>query len=718
MNKENSPCPLFRVTTFGRFVLERLASASCEQPPYYEPIAEEVWRSRSAACDLFKLLLCRIQRRAPKDLLIEALWPDTEMMNASHSFDSAISRLRSILTPMGKKSILITSRLGSTTFYELPPQHVLWTDIDAFLALLLQADQAVNQGHDPISFLEAAWHSATGDFLEDNLYSSWAQTRRQTINASRHRVLHQLVNLYIQRGRMDQAESLLLASLEEEPTNEDSVCHLMTLLGQQGRRQEALQCYEHLAMVLKEEGEIEPLVSTQALARHLRTTSLVLSSLSPLELEVDIHVTATPHGILESPLFTATIPLTTKKRDQQLLLPSNKQENGNCSSGRYVSSLVVEQQGLSSDMLLYHIIKEICRWTGREGFQSTLQVIIDRLIKEFDMIEQHIPTEGVLSRRDALMMIAGLPLAFLTKVQIGPITTVLLEEFLAQCTASLATCWHLLKGTEFQQVETLLSQYVPELEKLAYQPSKYQKNIASLAAQGHLLSGLLAMHQNNLLAREAHCKQAVRLGQLAEDVNLHMTALKWLAVTYYYAQSPSKALHTYQEIEPFLDQISPLLRGSVYIKMADAYAQCGQDQHALRCIQMAHESFPEHPEDDPCFPYADCGHLSLPLWEGFTYFDLGQPENAWNAFERVERLHTMTSIPERVRVEIVNHQAEVAIVLGDLERFHAYIDMGVNGARALGSEKRYNEAREIYRQAKLIWSKEPRIRELQDLFIR
>ncbi|HCI80942.1 MAG TPA: hypothetical protein DHW02_14775, partial [Ktedonobacter sp.] len=81
--------PLFRVTTFSRFSLARLISSSeNDEVPLYEPVAERMWRSRSAARSLFKLLLCRACRRAPKEVLIETLWPDVEEASAQHRFDS------------------------------------------------------------------------------------------------------------------------------------------------------------------------------------------------------------------------------------------------------------------------------------------------------------------------------------------------------------------------------------------------------------------------------------------------------------------------------------------------------------------------------------------------------------------------------------------------------------------------------------------------------
>ena len=720
---DNASSPFFRVITFGHFVLHRRRSPlqSFEETPSYEPIAEKVWRSRMAACSLLKLLLCRTRRRASREVLIEALWPDVSVSNAHHNLDTAISFLRGLLRFDGRESMLTTIHSGSATIYELPPQDVLWADVDEFLLRVMLSEQAEDRGENQLPHLEAAWAIGGDVFLEDELYCEWAQVKRHTINVTRHRVLHRLANLYLQMNKYDHAETLLLNALEEEPTDEDSVYHLMTLFEQQGRKQEAVRCYERLATVLKEESEAEPLPSTQALAERLRTavhTPMLSHASVPLNVGIDIHVRATPHGRATPDLFTATVPYMMSNVCSQQVFFSDNQEISRIMPETDIFRRVVSQKGLSGD-LLYRIIKEVFYWTGRDGFQSILHMTVDRLIKEFDTMEQqHKSAESQLSRRDALMMIAGLPLALLVKIQTGSITLPVIEEFLAQCTASLAVCSHLLKGTEFRQVASLLARYLPELEKLAYQPSRYQKSAASLATQGHLLAALLTLHQNDLLAREAHCKQAVELGCLAEDVNLRISALKSLAVTYYYTMQPVKALQIYQEVEPLIKSVSPLLRGSVYINMAGTYAQCSRDQDALRCMQIAQESFPEHPEQDPGFLYADSGLFTLPIWEGFIYLDLGQPGNAWGALERIEKLPAIIVVPDRVRVEAFTHKAEAAVALGDQELFRTYIEMGVSGAKTLGSEKRYNETLDVYRQARRVWQNEPKVKELQDLFVR
>jgi hypothetical protein len=54
--------------------------------------------------------------------------------------------------------------------------------------------------------------------------------------------------------------------------------------------------------------------------------------------------------------------------------------------------------------------------------------------------------------------------------------------------------------------------------------------------------------------------------------------------------------------------------------------------------------------------------------------------------------------------------------MNDLERSSTYIEFGVTGALALGSQKRYNEAKDIYSQMLDKWPHEQRVKTLNDLF--
>jgi len=265
--------PLVRVTTLGEFALERLVPApalSADEPPRYARVAQSEWSNRGSAMTLLKVLLCRANRRASRDELVEAIWPDHEAINAAHALDSAASVLRRHILRAGEaSSLLLTLRSGGETIFKLAGQQRLWVDADAVLSLASQAMRAECQGQNPLPLLEEAHALARGEFLEDDPYAEWAQGRRHTINGARHRVLFKLVDSYTRDERVGLAEEMLFAALEEDPTDEDALCRLMVLLVEQERRQEALHLYQYTEDLLHEE-RAEPAVYTRELARRIR----------------------------------------------------------------------------------------------------------------------------------------------------------------------------------------------------------------------------------------------------------------------------------------------------------------------------------------------------------------------------------------------------------------------------------------------------------------
>src|SRR5712691_2979272 len=265
--------PLVRITTLGEFALERLVrtpSRAEDGPPRYARVAQSEWSNRGPAMALLKMLLCRANRRASREELIEAIWPDHELINAAHALDSAASVLRRHILRTGEVgSLLLTLRSGGETIFKLAGQQRIWVDADALLSLASQAMRAECQGQNPLPLLEEVHALAGGEFLEDDPYAEWAQGRRHTLNGARHRARFKLVDLYLEDERAGQAEELLFAALEEDPTDEDALCRLMVLLVEQQRRQEALQLYQYAEDVLQEE-QAEPATYTRELARRIR----------------------------------------------------------------------------------------------------------------------------------------------------------------------------------------------------------------------------------------------------------------------------------------------------------------------------------------------------------------------------------------------------------------------------------------------------------------
>src|SRR5438874_93425 len=265
--------PMLRIITLGEFAIERLVPVPSEvagEPPRYERVARSEWGNRGPAMTLLKVLVCRPNRRATREELIEAIWPDNAAINTAHTLESAASVLRRHILRSGEVgSLLLTLRSGGETIFKLAGQQRLWVDADAFLSLVSQAMRAECRGQDPLPLLEEAQALAGGEFLEDDLYAEWAQPRRHTLGGARHRALFKLIDLYLQDERTGLAEELLFTALEEDPTEEDALCRLMVLLVEQERRQEALQLYQYTEDVLHEE-LTEPAVYTRELARRIR----------------------------------------------------------------------------------------------------------------------------------------------------------------------------------------------------------------------------------------------------------------------------------------------------------------------------------------------------------------------------------------------------------------------------------------------------------------
>ncbi len=69
--------PPVRITTLGEFALERLVppfARTADEQPHYALVARSDWSNRGPAMAMLKVLLCRANRRASRDELIEAIW--------------------------------------------------------------------------------------------------------------------------------------------------------------------------------------------------------------------------------------------------------------------------------------------------------------------------------------------------------------------------------------------------------------------------------------------------------------------------------------------------------------------------------------------------------------------------------------------------------------------------------------------------------------------
>ncbi|MGH3750265.1 MAG: hypothetical protein ACRDT8_23020, partial [Micromonosporaceae bacterium] len=361
---------------------------------------------------------------------------------------------------------------------------------------------------------------------------------------------------------------------------------------------------------------------------------------------------------------------------------------------------------------LAHAVSLAGTWMGEHT--DVLQTLLHQ---EMMMFDASAPEGGnpayEISRRQALITLATLPLALGART--SPTTNASVEVFLSHSGASLTASWHLLKGSDLNTVDRLLGGYLQHLETIARRPSRYQSTAARLASQGHRIAGIIALHRNHIRAREHHCKQAVEYAALAQDAPSSVSALISLASTYFYESDPLRAADTYKRALACDADMSPLQRSRANAELSVAYAQLGRERETLESVELAEQLYPDLPEQDPSHLYAEFTRASLTLEQGLAYAALAQrhpqrgyQQKAARIFAGIEQ-SAQSTVPDRIKYEIINHQAATAVLLGDLDAFGGYLARGVEGAVLLASKQRQKEVNAAWHLAKNTWPAEPKL---------
>ena len=538
-----------------------------------------------------------------------------------------------------------------------------------------------------------------------------------------------LAEAYEAQGMLWHARRQYGRFLQINPFDEDILCRLMAMLYRHGMVADALACYQEAKHHFRGEG-LSLSHTTKQLAEKL-----VNEPLSP-ELYLAPELPQRD-GLKDTNLPASSLAYMVQYT--QTVLPKVVPAEQSISLPLALSMPMSSSDLASSDCAAWFAARvSDLKALGGFGHRSTLtyqqqQALIHSEIEAWHtMTNQDSTGEYHITRRMALVTLATLSSSLIARVQLEPLSTLLIEEFLTQCATSITTCWHLMQGRELGIVQQALTHYLPILRSWTKHPSPYQKTSAYLASQGCLLMGLLSLHSfpvpQNFSKRLFYCAQATEYAHLSTDPILQITALAHLANAHYDMGQLDKMLQTYQKATSTLDDLSKhcqfpsLLCSKLQIELAHAYAQHGQVQQALSALEEAQVLFPGEHEEAPVFLSTDYGHHSLILFEGLTHLDLEKyvPNNhhshqAARALAKIETVSISEQIPERFRVEIFNQQALAAIREGKLEEFEKYHIKGVKGAQALASEKRRQEAIMNWKIARERWPHEARVQELADL---
>ena len=205
-----------------------------------EPVGADRWRSRKAR-DLLKLLIARRGRPAPRELLMETLWPEEDPAPLPNRLSVALSTVRAVLDP---------ERRFEPDRFVAADRHAVWlagleVDVEEFLAAAT-AGLACRARGDPdvaLGLLTAAEAAYAGDFLEEDRYEDWAVSLREEARAAYLAVTRTLAELAAAAGEQDAAVRYQLRLLERDPYDEEAHIGLVVALAGAGRHGEARRRY-------------------------------------------------------------------------------------------------------------------------------------------------------------------------------------------------------------------------------------------------------------------------------------------------------------------------------------------------------------------------------------------------------------------------------------------------------------------------------------------
>ncbi|MDF2255071.1 BTAD domain-containing putative transcriptional regulator [Streptantibioticus ferralitis] len=212
---------------------------------------------------LLALLLIRLGRVVPTELLVEELWRDAPPRRPVATLQSHISHLRRVLDPPSGRDEPSALRYQAPGYLlQLAPEQV---DVCRFEQLVTEGRQFLDR-RDPLAARDrltealALWRGSP--YTEFGAHPPLADesTRLEQLRLT---ALESCAEARLALGAADEVVAELDREVRRHPTRERLVGHLMTALSRLGRQAEALAVYERTRSLLVEEFGVDTAVELQ-----------------------------------------------------------------------------------------------------------------------------------------------------------------------------------------------------------------------------------------------------------------------------------------------------------------------------------------------------------------------------------------------------------------------------------------------------------------------
>ncbi len=200
------------------------------------------------------------RRSHPREILIDLLWPESDLDAGRHSLSMALSSLRPLLEPpgiMSDGSVLLADRNS----VRLNPA-VVTTDVADFEAAIKVA-RSKTDGEGAQSLVVAV--DLYGGELLPGHYEDWICPEQQRLDELFFQTLRQLIAHLERAGDFDEALQYALHAVGANRLREEAHREVMRVYIAAGQPDAALRQYRELERMLKEELEVAPSAETLAL---------------------------------------------------------------------------------------------------------------------------------------------------------------------------------------------------------------------------------------------------------------------------------------------------------------------------------------------------------------------------------------------------------------------------------------------------------------------
>jgi DNA-binding SARP family transcriptional activator len=217
---------------------------------------------------VFKYMLAHHAQPIPRDVLMDAFWPQAGPEAARNSLNVALYGLRQALKTVTDKPVVLFDE-GA---YCISPEFEVWVDVDKFDGHVQTGRRLEAKGqmlHAAAEF-ELAIGLYQGDFLAGDPYEEWPVLPRERLRVTFLDILDRLSQFYFDQHQYAASATACQQILARDNCREDAHCLLMRCYSRQDQHHLALRQFHTCVEALRTELDVEPAPATAQLHERIR----------------------------------------------------------------------------------------------------------------------------------------------------------------------------------------------------------------------------------------------------------------------------------------------------------------------------------------------------------------------------------------------------------------------------------------------------------------